>query len=203
MSEGIETAVNCYSAGERAWMEATQRWRGRIFSPLLDLLTRLGMRPTHLTLLSTTSGLTACVLFMLCKPAAFVMLGLHVLFDGLDGPLARHTGMASRSGTFTDTMSDQLVLTGFTLTLMSAGVLSILPGGLYIFLYAVVVAFAMVRNAMAMPYSWLFRPRFFVFSWCVVDAYLLPGTLDAVFWGSCAVLALKAGSGFVKIRRSI
>ena len=68
------------------------------------------------------------------------------------------------------------------------------------FLYAIVVAFAFARNAMAAPYSWLFRPRFLVFIWFAVDAYVLPGSLDVVLWISSGILGLKCLSGFVKIR---
>ena len=46
--------------------------------------------------------------------AALVALSLHVLIDGLDGPLARHLGIASRSGSFTDTMADQVVVVATT-----------------------------------------------------------------------------------------
>jgi hypothetical protein len=100
-------------------------------------------------------------------------------------------------------MADQVVVTATTLTMMHAGAASAWAGGSYLFLYTIVVAFAFARNAMAAPFSWLFRPRFLVFSWFAVDTYLLPGSLEVVLWISSGLLGLKCLSGFVKIRNRI
>ena len=71
------------------------------------------------------------------------------------------------------------------------------------FFYFAVVAFAMVRNALSAPYSWLFRPRFLVFSWFLVEVYWWQGSLDWILWIASAVLALKTLTGFLTIRRRI
>jgi len=196
--------INCYSGGEGGFMDWNQNLRGRLLEPLLIKMARIGMRGSHVTFLSMLAGLLYCPLFLLDqKAAAFFMLFLHVLLDGLDGPLARFRGQASDRGSFTDTMADQVVVTTTALTMMHAGAASAWAGGSYVFLYAIVVAFAFARNAMAAPYSWLFRPRFLVFLAFMVDSYFLPGSLEVVLWISSALLGLKCLSGFVKIRNRI
>lgn len=193
--------VNCYSEGEDGFMKWGQALRGKWLRPFLESLGKIGMRANHLTLLSLLTGLAFCPSFLLGKPiVAFLLLLLHVLLDGLDGPLARLQGKASNRGSFTDTMADQLVVTAAAITMIQSGHAGIWPGGLYIFFYTVVVAFAFVRSAMATPYSWLFRPRFLVFSWCVVEVFWFPGTLDWILWASSGVLALKCLTGFIRIR---
>ena len=131
------------------------------------------------------------------------MLALHLLLDGLDGPLARHTNTASRRGSFTDSMADQLVVVASTATLMSIHVIGILPGSVYLVTYTLVMVFAMVRNALSIPYSWLIRPRFLVYFWFVVETYYLPGTIDYVLWLFNALLLVKIVTGFVRIRRNL
>lgn len=196
--------INCYSGGEGGFMDWNQNLRGRMLAPLLIKMAGIGMRGSHVTFLSMLAGLMYCPFFLMDqKVTAFVMLLLHVLLDGLDGPLARFRGQASDRGSFTDTMADQVVVTATALTMMHAGAASAWAGGSYVFLYAIVVAFAFARNAMKAPYSWLFRPRFLVFIWFAVDAYLLPGSLEVVLWISCGLLSLKCLSGFVKIRNRI
>ena len=196
--------INCYSGGEGGFMDWNQALRGRMLEPLLRRMADVGMRGTHVTFLSMLAGLIYCPLFLIeQKMAAFVLLLLHVLLDGLDGPLARFRGQASDRGSFTDTMADQVVVTATTLTMMHAGAASAWAGGSYVFLYAIVVAFAFVRNAMAAPFSWLFRPRFLVFIWFAVDCYLLPGSLDVVLWISSGLLGVKCLTGFVKIRNRL
>jgi phosphatidylglycerophosphate synthase len=123
--------------------------------------------------------------------------------DGLDGPLARWTGKASNQGSFTDTMSDQVVVAFSTFAMVHAKLAGAWPGGLYVFFYTMVVIFAMVRNALAIPYSWLVRPRFFVYAWFVVEVYLWHGTLDYFLWGATLLLAVKVLTGFVQIRRQM
>lgn len=77
-------------------------------------------------------------------------------------------------------MADQIVVTGVTITLMATGVVGIVPGGAYVFLYTLVVAFAMIRNALAVPYSWLVRPRFIMYGWLLVETYAWPAA-----WNGC------------------
>ncbi len=198
-----ETAGDCYSDGERAWMVRGQLLRARLLAPLLRLLEFLRITPDHLTFLSLIAGLAFCPLFFRSPAAAFLALLLHVLLDGLDGPLARHLGIASRRGSFTDTMADQLVVTATTITLMKAGEIGITAGGVYIFVYGIVVAFAMVRNALAIPYSWLIRPRFVIYLWIPVEVWWWPGTIEIGLWIASSFLAAKMFSGFVRIRGAL
>ncbi|MFG0333110.1 MAG: CDP-alcohol phosphatidyltransferase family protein [Maioricimonas sp. JB049] len=198
-----EVKADCYSAGERDWMLATQRWREQALEPLLKSLVRVQVTPNGLTLLSLLVGLAFCPLWLVSRPAAMAALVMHVLLDGLDGPLARFTRVASRRGSFTDTMADQIVVTGVTITLMTTGTVGIVPGGAYVFLYTLVVAFAMIRNALAVPYSWLVRPRFIIYAWLLVETYAWPGSLGWLLWGFNALLTWKVLTGFRRIRAEL
>ncbi|MEM7013962.1 MAG: CDP-alcohol phosphatidyltransferase family protein [Verrucomicrobiota bacterium] len=198
------SGVNCYSDGEGEFMQWSQDVRGRWLRPGLRWMAQLGVRANHVTFASMLAGLAFCPVFLWgSQPLAFGLLFLHVLLDGLDGPLARFRGTASNRGSFTDTMADQLVVTATAVTMIHAGFANVWPGGLYVFFYAVVVAFAFARNALDAPYSWLFRPRFVIFAWFVVEVYWLPGTLDWALWAASAILAFKTLTGFLTIRRKM
>jgi phosphatidylglycerophosphate synthase len=203
-STGPKTKVTCYSDGEGAFMQGSQELRGRLFRPLLAGLARLGLTPNHLTLLSLLTGLAFCPLFLWSsKAVAFGLLLAHVLLDGLDGPLARYLRTASNQGSFTDTTADQVVVAFSTVTLIHAGQAGAWAGGLYVFFYSMVVIFAMVRNALAVPYSWLVRPRFLVYAWFPVEVYLWPGSLNILLWIVTLLLAVKMLTGFIQIRRRL
>ena len=185
-------------------MQRSQALRGRLLQPLLIVLAKTGVTPNSLTLLSLLAGLGFCPLFLWgSKPVALGMLLAHCVLDGLDGPLARFTQRASNRGSFSDTTADQVVVTFSTVTLIHAGYAGAWPGGLYIFFYCMVVIFAMVRSALAIPYSWLVRPRFIVYAWVPIDVYLWRGSLDWVLWLFAALLAVKMLTGFIRIRRKI
>ena len=200
-------SADCYSAGERAAMVWWQDLRERWLSPLLKLMSSLGIRPDHLTLASLLVGLMFCPMIFYVPWLAFVCLILHSAIDGLDGPLARHQRVDSKAGSFTDTMCDQLILVAVTVTMMCHPdlLIGILPGTIYIFLYTVVVVFAMVRNAMGIPYSWVVRPRFLIYIWLALEFFVFPGSIFAgstniVLWITNALFALKMLTGFLKIR---
>ena len=196
--------VNCYSDREDGFMTWSRDLRAKWFKPALTLMGSMGIRAGHITLLGLISGLAFCPLFVMEKyPWAFGLLLLHVLLDGLDGPLARHLGKAGDRGSFTDSVADQVVVSATAITLIYSGVAGTWAGGTYLFLYTVVVAFAMIRNALCAPYSWLFRPRFLVFAWLPVEIYLAPGTLNYVLWIATILLGIKSLTGFIAIRRRI
>ena len=195
---------DCYSAGERGWMEYGQQVRGWWLAPSLRWLTRMRITPDMLTLLSGLCGIAFAPLWVLNQPwPALALLALHVLLDGLDGPLARHQNTASPRGSFTDTFTDQIVVTAVTVAWMvkHATAWTISLGATYIFLYTLVVAMAMVRNAMAVPYSWLVRPRFFVFTALIFESLGLPIVTLVTMFVCCGLLAMKAASGFVMVRK--
>jgi phosphatidylglycerophosphate synthase len=204
-----EAKADCYSAGERGAMVWGQQVRAWWLGPLLRLLAACGVTPDHITLASLAAGLAFCPLWLWpgtpswSRPAAIIALLSHVLLDGLDGPLARQMGTASRRGSFTDTLADQIVVTASTLALMATPLplASTWAGGLYLFFYSVVVGFAMIRNALGVPYSWLVRPRFWVYGWIAVEQFALLGWMDIVLGGFAAILAVKMATGFVAIRK--
>jgi phosphatidylglycerophosphate synthase len=198
-------STDCYSAGEREAMRWSQELRGYCLRPLLGALTSCGIGPDHVTFASLLCGLAFCPFYFVSPPAAFVALWLHVLLDGVDGPLARFAGVASRRGSFTDSMADQTVVAATTITLMADSTLNVWAGGVYLFVYTLIVAFAMVRNAFRIPYTWVVRPRFIVYAWIVADHYL-PPDLRALTLVVClcdGLLVWKALTGFWKIRRYI
>jgi phosphatidylglycerophosphate synthase len=201
--------ADCYSAGERGLMVWYQGFRQRRLARLLRLMEKLGINGNHVTVGSLVCGLLFCPLVFFVPWLAFVMLFAHVIIDGLDGPLARHLGTDSRAGSFADTTCDQVVLAAATITMMCHPdqIIATLPGSIYIFLYTVVVVFAMVRNAMEIPYRLLIRPRMPVYMWAALDMFWFEGYLDGsvnyVIWFINGLFLVAFVSGFFKIRANL
>ena len=205
--ESDDDKADCYSAGERAAMVWYQDLREKWLGPLLRVMAAAGVKPDHLTAVSLLLGLAFCPLYFYVPWLAFLSLLLHAAVDGLDGPLARHLGTASKAGSFTDTTCDQIVVVAVTLTVMChpEKIIPVPAGTIYIFLYTIVVVFAMVRNAMGIPYSWVVRPRLIVYVWLFCESYFFPGTVLAkstwiVLWIANVLFVLRMASGFFKIR---
>lgn len=195
--------ADCYAARERSWMERTQRWRAAALRPLLRCLSRWDIRADAVTFGSMAAGLLFIPLFPNHPAMAIAALALHVLLDGMDGPLARFQGTASRRGSFTDTVTDQCVLAGVVLSLTNAGLLSVWTGGAFLFVYTLVVAFAMVRNALGAPYSWLIRPRFLLYAAIPAQLALSAAVLEWLTVCLAAILGFKAFTGCRALRRAL
>jgi phosphatidylglycerophosphate synthase len=194
---------DCYSAGERASMERTQAIRAALLRPILNLLTRWSIRADGITLASLIAGLAFVPLFPRHPLAALFALAVHALLDGVDGCLARHQGLASPKGSFTDTLSDQCVLTGVMLVVSHQGMLACWMAGLFLFAYTLVVTFAMVRNALEVPYHWLVRPRFAIYLAIPLQLWGQWPILTPLTYICTALLGIKAWTGFVAIRRAL
>ena len=203
MMTTVSRKADCYSKHDRIMMDWWQGLRSRCLGPMLTLLHRAGITADGITLFSFVLGLGFCVVYFVSPVAAFVCLLLHVVIDGLDGPLARHTDQASARGSLTDTMCDQCIVAASTVTMMAAGIIDPIPGGLYVFLYTLVVAFAMVRNALVVPYAIVLRPRFLVYVWLAVEVYLWPGSTNVLLWILLIPLAWQAYRGFRAIRSNM
>ena len=199
--------VSVYASGEQSMMDASQARRQRFFLPVLKLFARSGITANLLTGLSLLCGIGFCFTFgQSWEGAQLIALGLlflHVLLDGFDGPLARYLGTAGNRGSFTDTTADQLVVAFTTITLIHFNVIHEVVGGLYLLFYTLVVVFAMIRSSLAIPYSWLVRPRFLIYAWIPIDIYFLPGTLNYLLWLCVLPLAWKSITGFYKIRKQL
>lgn len=194
---------DCYSSGERGFMQWGQDLRARLFLPVLVQLDRKGFNADYLTILALLFGLVAGAALVISKVLGLLLLLLHVVLDGLDGPLARYQHKDSNRGSFTDTMSDQIVIAAVMAALLHLHAVSVLPAIVYVMSYTIVVGFAFVRNALKIPYSWLFRPRFIIYAWLPVEFWLKPGSLDLLLWICNGFLLLKTITGFIQIRRKI
>lgn len=218
LPEPVRVKADCYSAGERSVMNAWQEWKQRLLTPLLDVLDRMGFRAGHITVLSLALGLAFGPGYLLFESTsgqllAWVLLALHLLIDGVDGPLARWQGRASQAGSYADSLADQAVIAVSTIAFMQAeslgrAGLAIFTGGSYLFLYTVVVATAMVRNALGVPYRFLLRPRMFVYTalfleWSVPSSWAIGHAVEALVWLFNALLAFWLLSGFRALRRAL
>ena len=199
-----EKKGDCYSEHERGFMEWGQNLRKKILHPLLVFLEAHQISPSQITLLSMCIGLCAAFVLPFNPGFGLSLLLLHVIADGIDGPLARHTGQDSHRGSFTDTAADQIVVVAVMLALVTMSMVNAIAAMVYVFSYTTVVGFAMIRNALDIPYSWLIRPRFFIYLWIPLSLWVFPSwTLDILIWLCNVLLVIKVITGFMKIRNKL
>ena len=197
-----KSSIDCYSQTERFFMKRWQKWRAVLLQPICNVLIRHQVTANILTLLAFLSGLLAVFSFYFnWQFIGLIFLALHILLDGLDGPLARQAGQTSLKGSFTDVCSDQSIIALSTGVFILRYDLDPFAGTLYLFSYTLVVSFSMIRNALKTPYICLIRPRLLIYAYFPIEFYLLEGSLKYLFWAANFFLIPQALSGFLVIRR--
>lgn len=200
------TKLDCYSDREREGMERYQSLKANILHPVLRQLTSRRVTPDLVTVIAGMIGLGFIPFWLMQqKLIALGFLLIHVLLDGLDGALARYQNKASPRGSFTDTFVDQIVVTGVAISWMVVAPTTgnIVAGSLFSVCYASVIALAMARNAMGVPFPILIRPRYFVYAAIALDGLI---STDATFYVLLVADVLLAGScltGFLVVRRRL
>ncbi len=190
--------LTCYSLQEGPMMSAWDKARTTALRPLLRLLTRLGVSPGAVTALGLALGLVGAA-NLPDEPAwGVAYLALHLVLDGLDGPLARWQQRATSAGALWDMTADLLVVLAVTLTLAEEGVAPVGSALLFGWLYLALLVVASVRQQLGRPFRLLVRPRLALYAavalplcgapLSLVDWYLLLAALNAtmalfVAWG--------------------
>jgi len=131
-----------------------------LFKPLLVLLTKLHIRPNHISFL----GLLASVgmFYLLIKDkvqSSLIMFFIYFFLDALDGTLARYQKCASDKGKFIDMTVDNIAATLLTLGLILTNTLTPINGTIFIYLMLINLIFAItIYNHFKKP-NWFFHAR--------------------------------------------
>ena len=91
-------------------LERFRQFWTNIWSPLADLLLRLGVKPDHVTIVGTL-GVSAGALWFFPRGQFFVgvmVVTAFVFSDLMDGYMARTSGQSSRWGAFLDSTLDRV-----------------------------------------------------------------------------------------------
>jgi phosphatidylglycerophosphate synthase len=131
---------------EKKSNEKFRRIRTKFFKPLLKKIDKLGLRPGHVTMLSALSVLGFIIFARTNLIVAFIFIVVHLLFDGLDGSLARFQKKTSVKGAYLDIFVDHFVLTVITLTLINYYYIEIAWGLTYIISYLLMIYALLILN---------------------------------------------------------
>ena len=202
------TYLNCFAGDEQELQAEFRNWRDRIAAPLVQVCLSLGATADRV------SGLSLAMLipFGLCLwrldlawtgPAAVLALTLHVLLDGLDGPLARARHTDGPSGAFTDLCLDH---TGYLIVTTLLATLGWLPGGVacaYAATYTLAVVMIVSLNLLGRPLRWAIRTKYLFYA--LIASRLLggPALLTEAAMLFSLVHGLYAAIGFFAVRTAL
>jgi phosphatidylglycerophosphate synthase len=181
--------IDCYSDFDRGFLGKINNIKHAFFLPCLKFFEQLKFQPIHLTLISLALGLLGCFLFI---PEYFILaqflIFLHLIFDGLDGSYARYKNQMTNSGSFVDSMVDNIVLSAFMMVAYHKGYCGFFEFIVVTLFYNYVVIFAFCRNFMQIAYKFVIRPRLFIYSAFLIDFIFKTSLFMPILYLSAIIL---------------
>lgn len=113
---------------------------------------------------------------------AWAVLILHIMLDGLDGPVARLGRYASDKGALADILNDITGMVVVMLTAVHFGFAHRTAGMLYLVTYLYMIIFIIARNVMQIPFKVAIKSKYWMFvaflirvhtGWDVLNPFLL------------------------------
>lgn len=174
-----------------------QAQKDNLLKPLLRLLNK-----SHINAISVSiSGAVLAAIgfalsLMLHQPILFLItIWLHVLFDAIDGPLARFSGTTSSQGILVDVIAD---FVGIVTASLFATYFAFTPPSsvlIFIALYGVILTLSFLRNRLGVPFLFIIRPRFLVFTTLTIDFISRLDITPLIYTVSNILLGLSCMSG--------
>ena len=163
------------------FIERLQQYKSKHFKPVGNLLLGLNLNANVLTTFSLISGLLATY-FLFTQYALFILfILLHLLFDGLDGVVARIAG-STTVGAYYDHLSDGLltILLLVKIGLFLGDYVAYVAVGIYAF--SLIVHFSskmkypvLFTRTLTVLFCILYIPSVAITIWSLVIAYLISG----------------------------
>ncbi len=195
-------SADIHSRGELGIISRFNQLKDSLLFPLTSLLQLAHIKPLYLSLAGLIVLLFTLTLSLLLNQSFYFLVGLfiHLILDGLDGPLARRQKTTAR-GALTDVTTDHI---GIVTTSLLISHFNYAPDALviiYTLLYTIVIALAIIRNAFKIPYRFLFRPRLYVYLALAIDYSFRFWLTSPVLLLSSFLLLLPAITGAASLLR--
>ena len=160
------TYINYFGVKEGKVIKALASKRDEILKRYINWAIRLHISPKHVTLFGFLIQLILFPLFFAFKwySPAFLILFIHIVLDGFDGPLARAKKVDSNSGALADILSDTtgLVIVGLSMIFFGEidyeGLVA-----LYLVFHLYHTAFNIALNLYQRPLAFIIHTKFFFF----------------------------------------
>ncbi len=185
----------------------TLAWWNRVKERRLSFLFRffegVGITADILSYISLVFTLLFVPLLFYDINWAALMLVFHLLFDNLDGGMARYTKKAGSSGVFTDSSCDLIAVAVTTAAFVWSG---LAEGGiavLYVFLYLGTDVLAFMRNQLKQIAKFNLRPRLLLYVAFFGYVITLINVIDWVMLFSAVTMTPFLVRDYIRIKRML
>jgi len=195
--------LNYFSEKEARHIENFKNGRTKWLNPLARSIAKMGITADMVSILGFVM-VFGFVYFVERNPyAAMVLLLLHVMIDGLDGPVARVTGKAGNRGALLDIMCDHTGIVAATAGLVYYGLVNGVVGLAYIYIYTIMIVFTIVRNVMRISPKIVVRTKYYIYILFAVYVFTGMNYLDGAMLLFSAIMLVSVLNDFFAIRKKL
>jgi len=153
-----------FAEDEDLYNSKLRKLRDKISAPLCRFFTKYGFKPNTLSYLGLLTTVPFVYFFGFHPGIAFIFILINVLFDSIDGPLARFQHRLSVKGAIIDVVCDYLSFFIIFLTFLYYGLLSPFWGAVYLLNYVVMLALVIFCRAMKITFFPVLRSKYYIYS---------------------------------------
>jgi len=193
--------LNYFSEKEIKAVRKFTDFRTKLVIPLLKLFNWMRLTPNILSLI----GFLMIFGFVYFAPIniyyAVLFIAIHVIFDSLDGSLARYQKITSNQGAFVDIFVDQSAIVIGILTMIYHSLINSFWGALYGIFYVIMIMLVVILNYKEHSLKFIIRTKYFFFVFLLIDAYFKIHTIDCFLMIVGIYMVLVSFYMFNKLRK--
>lgn len=163
MKERKNISVSFYTDIEKPFHDKHEEIRTVLLKPLSKLLTKLRIKPDHITFFRFLLLFPFAYYFEKNPLLGMIFLGSFIILDGVDGPLARYSKTENLGGTFADYFCDHTGMAFMLFCLIFYKHSSSYTAYIYGTAYIVMIFFAVIQNALGIHLQTIIRTKFVLF----------------------------------------
>lgn len=156
-------SFNIFAEEEEDGYLKLQKFKDRFFHSTCKLLKSWNIRPDTLSYLGLLMVLPFIFFFSFHPWFSFLFLMFNLLFDGLDGALARFLGKQSARGEFLDRSLDYTSFFIFFLTFLYYNLLSPFWGAIYLLNYVVMLSLILFCRTNSIKFFPVIRSKYYTY----------------------------------------
>ena len=195
--------LNYFSEKERRHEERFKYLRTRWLNPIARILVDVGVTANFISIIGFLM-IFGFVYFIEINPMmAFIFLVLHVIIDGLDGPVARISKREGNKGAFLDIICDHTGIVVAIGGLIYFDLVNGVIGLAYIYLYTIMIIFTIIRNVMRISSRMVLRTKYFVYILFGIYVFWEINYLDAAMVLFSLIMIISTINDFIAIREKL
>jgi phosphatidylglycerophosphate synthase len=193
--------LNYFSSSEKNFILRYESWRSKIFLPISKFLSFFGVKADHLSYIGLLILILFIVFFKTDPVLSVLFLFLHVIIDAFDGPLARHTKQDGDAGAFTDIICDHTGMFVVVSVLTYFRLLDVLPALIYVYLYTIMIVFAIIKNRIKEPMRFIVRTKYYLYLLYGIFVFFDMNFFDEAIWIFIILMTPSVVFGFVSLKK--